>query len=42
VIAFYVFDLPSWLRVGARVVLAAAWLTLYVATPLARWLKRLG
>jgi hypothetical protein len=40
VVAFYVFDLPDWLKLAGGIVLGAAWLALYVAAPIIRSVKR--
>jgi hypothetical protein len=43
-IAFYAFDLPYWVKLGAGVILGVAWLSLYIGLPMVRWLRgiRLG
>jgi len=39
-IAFYVFDLPDWLKIAAGIVLSAGWLYLFVVYPTVRAVKR--
>ena len=36
-IAFYVFDLPYWLRAIAGSILGAGWVGLYLILPITRW-----
>jgi hypothetical protein len=39
-IAFYVLNLPSWVKVAGGIVIGAAWLYLYVASPAIRAVNR--
>ncbi len=39
-VAFYVFDLPSWLKLAAGIGLGAAWLYVFLVHPTIRTVKR--